>query len=211
MDVPAHILNRREGEQEAWMSRLRLQISRTVLAIQVVASIACGADAQATRREPDPVLRDFLARVDSYMVLHDRLEKEGPPMRQTSDVTETQASQDALAARLQAARAGAKQGDIFEPHIAARFRQLLNPELRGGAAAETRDAIRDEAPVKFDIKVNARFPGGPLPTVPANVLGALPRLPEDLEYRVVDKHLVLRDAHANLIVDYIPDVMCASC
>jgi hypothetical protein len=34
---------------------------------------------------------------------------------------------------------------------------------------------------------------------------------QDLEYRIVDQHLVLRDMHANIIVDYMYDVMCATC
>ena len=38
-------------------------------------------------------------------------------------------------------------------------------------------------------------------TVPPNILAALPKLPEDLEYRFVNKHMILLDVHANLIVD----------
>jgi hypothetical protein len=43
--------------------------------------------------------------------------------------------------------------------------------------------------------------------VPANLLANLPQLPEDVEYRIVDKHLILRDVDANIIVDYIPDAI----
>jgi hypothetical protein len=39
--------------------------------------------------------------------------------------------------------------------------------------------------------------------VPPNVLQALPKLPLDIEYRFVGKHLILRDARANLIIDYM--------
>jgi hypothetical protein len=58
------------------------------------------------------------------------------------------------------------------------------------------------------LKVNAKYPQDqPLPTVPPNVLAALPKLPEELEYRIVKKDLILRDVHANLIVDYIPNAI----
>jgi len=43
--------------------------------------------------------------------------------------------------------------------------------------------------------------------VPPNVLASLPPLPKDIEYRFVNKHLILRDARANLIIDYIPNAL----
>jgi len=55
--------------------------------------------------------------------------------------------------------------------------------------------------------VNAVFPDGALPTMPANVLQVLPRLPKQLEYRIVNTHLVLRDVQAGIIVDYMSHVM----
>ena len=45
--------------------------------------------------------------------------------------------------------------------------------------------------------------GAPLMTVPPNILAALPKLPEDLEFRFVNRHMILLDVHANLIVDYV--------
>jgi hypothetical protein len=58
------------------------------------------------------------------------------------------------------------------------------------------------------LKVNSDYPEGKtLPTVPAKVLLNLPTLPKTLEYRFVDKHLILRDTPANIIVDYIPNAL----
>ena len=39
------------------------------------------------------------------------------------------------------------------------------------------------------------------------LLASLPPLPEEIEYRFVGKHLILRDAKANLIIDYIPNAI----
>jgi hypothetical protein len=47
--------------------------------------------------------------------------------------------------------------------------------------------------------------------MPVNVLKILPPLPEGLQYRIVDNHLLLMDVQANIIVDYILDVMCKTC
>jgi hypothetical protein len=32
----------------------------------------------------------------------------------------------------------------------------------------------------------------------------LPQLPEELEYRIIGKDMILRDVHANIVVDFIP-------
>jgi hypothetical protein len=39
----------------------------------------------------------------------------------------------------------------------------------------------------------------------------LPPLPNGLEYRIVDTHLVLIDTDADIAVDYMLDVMCQTC
>ncbi len=88
------------------------------------------------------------------------------------------------------------------------IRRLLNPELKGPDAADTKKAVEEDAPKGAPLKVNAKYPeNAPLPTVPPNLLAALPRLPEDLEYRFVRRHLILRDVHADVIVDYIPNAL----
>jgi len=58
------------------------------------------------------------------------------------------------------------------------------------------------------LKVNATYPeGNPLPTTPPNVLQNLPKLPEQLEYRIWNKNLIIRDVQANIIVDFIPNAI----
>jgi hypothetical protein len=64
------------------------------------------------------------------------------------------------------------------------------------------------APKSVTLKVNARYPDSqPLPTMPPNILASLPRLPEQLEYRIIGRNLILRDVPANLIVDFIPNAI----
>jgi hypothetical protein len=43
--------------------------------------------------------------------------------------------------------------------------------------------------------------------MPPTLLMMLPTLPEEVEYRFVGKHLLPRDTSANIILDYILDVM----
>jgi hypothetical protein len=160
----------------------------------------------------DPVLKDFQSRLEQYMRLHEERHAAVARADSSRGVAANRASTDQLAARIRAARAGARQGDIFTHSIAATLRSVLNAEVRGASAAHTRATIRDDAPAKFMLHVNAAYPAGAsFPTVPSNVLAALPQLPPGLEYRIVDRHLILRDVDANIIVDYLFDVMCAIC
>jgi hypothetical protein len=151
-------------------------------------------------------MADFKARVDKYADLHKQMATGTAAPKENADPAQINASKTALAAKIQAARAGAKQGDIFTPDIRPVFRRLLAPELKGEEGRDAKAVLKDDAPAPGSVpfKVNAKYPEGqPKPTVPANLLLSLPSLPAPLEYRVVGQHLLLLDTEADLIVDYI--------
>jgi hypothetical protein len=169
------------------------------------------AQAAAAKTNPDAqLLVDFKTRIDQYMALQTKLTKESPPLKETRDPSQIQASQDVLAMKIREARKTAKQGDVFTPEIRQLFRRLMYPETKGAAGAETRAAITEEAheTKQVVLKVNAKYPDdAPLMTVPPNILAALPKLPEDLEYRFVNRTMILLDTHSNLIVDFVPNAI----
>jgi hypothetical protein len=47
----------------------------------------------------------------------------------------------------------------------------------------------------------------PLQTFPPTLIATLPKLPPELEYRFVDNALILRDTKANIVVDFVLNVM----
>ena len=154
------------------------------------------------------ILLDFKTRLDEYAKLRARLQKEGPPLEETPNPGEILTAQKTLAEKIRAARKNAQRGDIFTPEVQKLFHRLMYPELKGPVAAETKEAMKEDAPKSVPLKVNAAYPeGAPLPTVPPNLLAALPKLPEDLEYRFVNRDLILRDVHSNLIVDFFPNAI----
>jgi hypothetical protein len=158
------------------------------------------------------VLSDFQRDVDRYMTLHDKLQGQGTAPKQRADIGENLVSRNALATRIRLARHDAEQGDILTPAIAVTIRTAMNPTLRGPTGSAARESIRDDAPAIFVLEVNGDYPDGESrPTMPGNLLQILPPLPPGLEYRIVDTHLVLMDVDANIVVDYLLDVMCASC
>ena len=182
--------------------------STTVIAAPSQAASQAAAQAVLDKK----VLADFRRDVDRYMALHDKLQRQGNAQKQRSDVGENLVSEQALAMRIRFARRDAQQGDILAPPIARAIRFTLNPALRGSAGGDTRDSIRDGAPATFVLEVNGDYPAGESrSTMPGNLLAILPPLPSGLEYRMVDTHLVLMDVDANIVVDYLRDVMCLTC
>ena len=159
--------------------------------------------ATASPSNPDSaILADFNARLDNYVKKQRALLK-GSPVSEDATPEQITARQDTIAAELRAIRKTATQGDIFTPQIAALFKRLMYPELQGAEGRETKQEIKEDAAAVW-LRVNATYPSEqPLSTVPPNLLAALPQLPMEVEYRIVGKHLMLRDVDANIIIDFI--------
>ncbi len=150
------------------------------------------------------VMQEFMKRVHNYVRVHALAAKQVPPLKSEDDPAKIEAAQQALASKIAELRAGSKPGDIFTPEIARVFRRILAPELNGKEGADTKEAIKDDAPPVAPLKVNAEYPSGAtLPTVPAALLENLPTLPKEVEYRIINRHLLLLDAEAGIVVDYI--------
>lgn len=181
----------------------------TVLSICAVMAASLAGQAQ----EPpstDDTLRHFHHAVDAYAQLHRRLEHRVAPLRAESSPREIVASSDALAAALQAARVDAHEGDIFGPRAADSFRALISRalQLHGFTVENVVTASGEEAPPDAALPVvNERFPWARGAAVFPCVLLALPPLPEELQYRIVGRDLVLVDVHATLVVDILRDAL----
>ena len=207
-----HPAERRRAHEFSQLKEI-MRLKHTLLAIALIFLLASVSYPQTpqTQQNPDtPVFRvqvwgdivtDFSTRVGSYVDLRSELEKGLPALRVTDDPAEIRYAIRALAKRIREARAEARQGDIFTPAISAEFRKALVLEMN----ASTRVAVEDDNPGAFSNRINGSYPEGkPVSTVPPNILAALPRLPADIEYRFLGRHLVLLDTRASVIVDRIP-------
>jgi len=152
------------------------------------------------------LIADFEARVQAYADLRDKVDGGAAHQTQTKHPEKMAAQREALRANVQKARADAKPGDIFTPDIQPFFKKLLKPALAKSGPMDERankNAIKEEEAVIW-LKVNAPYPDKePVLTTPPDVLTQLPKLPKDLEYRFTQKHLILYDARASMIVDFI--------
>lgn len=188
---------------------------RPASAIDTPAQAAQKAGQARTSTDPKvnpnaAIMADFKSRVDKYAQVHKDLATGAAVQKTNASAEQVNKQQAALAAKIQGARAGAKQGDIFTPEVRPLFRRLLAPEMKGEEGRDAKAILKDDAPAPGSVpfRVNAKYPEGqPKPTMPANLLLNLPPLPEPLEYRVVGQHLLLLDTAADLIVDYILNVI----
>ena len=181
----------------------------TALAV-LLASTGIAQTPPTPQADPEPTFRvqvwgyivaDFSTRVQSYFDLRSRLEEGLPPLRVTEDVSEIRRAQRALARKIQAARHGAHEGDIFSPAISAQFEEVLALQMN----AKTWAVIMDDNPGEFSHEINGIYPEGtPYSTVPGTILAVLPALPDDVQYRFLGRHLILLDIRANVILDRIP-------
>jgi hypothetical protein len=169
------------------------------------------ATARQDREQPDfslhvwgYIVEDFSARVAAYSELRSEIEKGLPPLRSTDNPAEIRNAVRALAKRIRAARARTREGDIFTPPISDELRKILALETN----ADTVTAVEDGNPGAFSYRINSSYPEGkPLSSVPANILAALPALPDDIQYRFVGGNLILLDVRAGVILDRIPDAI----
>jgi hypothetical protein len=153
-------------------------------------------------------LAEFNRRVQDYASLRSRLETGLPPLVVTTDADEIERFEHRLAERIRHAR-GSRRGQIFADAMEGQLKRMLVAR----ADAATIAAIMEDGPGEVDVDINETYSKKhSLATMPPNLLLVLPDLPKDLEYRFVGRHLVLRDARANIIVDEVPyAIRCRDC
>lgn len=190
-----------------------MRIVQGAVALLVAATVTAGAAAADLGQSAAPrvnaygaAVKAFRDRIDAYLALRKKAAEGVPSLKETSDPSKLNAREQALGEAIRQARAGAKPGDIFGAELAADIRSLVRQDWAKRSAAD-RAGLIQEIPSGSVADVNASYPSAlPLATFPASLLAALPPLPEDLEYRFVGRHLILRDVQANVIVDVLPNV-----
>lgn len=195
---------------------MRTAASRACILLTLGALVVGGAGAapdasQARSDEDRRILLEFQQRVERYVALHRQLEGPVPAPQVSTSPAEIRAAVDGLAGKIRAARAGARQGDVLTPEIQQLFRRIIRDWLAGRNPADLLGPPDDEDTppgVLLVAEVNGRYPAeAALPPTPPGLLRVLPRLPDELQYRFMDRALILWDMHANVIVDFIPGAL----
>jgi len=154
-------------------------------------------------------LEEFQEETDEYVALHNKLESQLPPLPTQATPEQLQAHEIGLGDLITSARRRAKQGDIFGSEAGRLIRERAQTVFASLYGAQDTAAIQDERSERnVAARVNQRYPVDvPISTMTASVLASLPRLPPELQYRFLGRHLILIDVGARIIVDYMPDVL----
>ena len=154
-------------------------------------------------------LKEFSDRAREYMELHNRLAAELPPVSASATPEEIEGHREGLAKAIRRARtiAGERQGHVFTRHVDPIIRGIVRRDLHSRDLEDSL-AILEEGVLNPRLRFNDPWPSNAARgTVPPRLLKTLPPLPVGLEYRFLGRHLVLVDSPANLIVDYLTNVV----
>ena len=152
----------------------------------------------------------FDARVTDYLRIRQEIASRSPLERTFDDPRQMLHERAMLRSAIRKARGDARPGDLFTAEAAPAFRRII------AATIVASGLDQDDLVERFN---DDRTPGARPPAVnekydwrlgawmwPA-LLHALPRLPPELEYRIVDDDLVLIDTRASLVVDILKDAL----
>ena len=145
---------------------------------------------------------EFKKRVDGYLKLRKAVTQKYPEVKETGNPAKIHEREVNLGKGIAMARANAKAGDLFGP-VSRQLLTIVENDWNSRSPADQK-AILSELPKGLMLKVNQPYPPSiPLASAPPTLLAQLPMLPEELEYRLVDRRLLLRDRDANVIVDVL--------
>jgi hypothetical protein len=150
------------------------------------------------------IIQDFEKKVADYLQLRKDAESRMPALKATAAPAKITQHQNELARAIRKARGNAKQGDVFTKPIDMEIRRLLHIAMGPVDASHVRQSLRQAEPVQLELHVGDAYPPHlPLQSTPPTILGNLPKLPPEIEYRITGRDLVLIDTKANLIIDLI--------
>jgi hypothetical protein len=182
---------------------------RTRVAV-VLAVIGMASEAGAAQTPDLSAVQQFEQRVSAYVALRRVVAIHTPPPAISSDSNAIVAAEDTLAEAIRAARPQARVGDIFTTQAAHAFRRRIEGVLQRNHRdlTDLLAEINGEAPFRSaQLTVNDRFDWQYGARMPGDLIEALPPLPGFLQYRFVNRDLLLIDIEADLIVDVLPDAL----
>ena len=184
----------------------------TVLAVAVPVTILSAAGQVTTHLVGETALQEFNDDVADYLRLRQRAEAAVPDLSVTNDPGSLTHTVSELSDRIRKARPGARRGDVFSPGVTREFRSRISGAIRDARTtpADLLAAIREDTSAgrtKHGLAVNGTYKWAAGWSMPPEILQALPELPDPLEYRFVNRDLLLVDVDADLIVDILPEAI----
>jgi len=179
--------------------------------VAAVAASSVGIDVGSAQERDGRrgALQVFEQRVVAYAELHRRIDAGFPPLAVSDDLQMLAWRRASVAAALTAERRDAQQGDIFDTPVAAAVRDVITNALIGvDLELMLADLYEDcDLPADYRPQVNAAYPDWASHAMPPVLLNVLPRLPDGIQYRLIERDLLLWDVNADVIVDVLPNAL----
>jgi hypothetical protein len=170
------------------------------------------------------LMDEFYDEIQDYVRVRQAAVDVVPPLPAEATAEQIATRQKALTAAIVEFRRRARQGEIFDREIEAAFRRIFKEAFDGPGGAAILNEIhagnpkvegipRPTNPTQEEKKavrvgVNVVYPDdAPFSSVPPSLLLKIPALPEQVRYRFVGRALILRDTEANVILDFIRDIV----
>lgn len=167
------------------------------------------ADPAGQQDTDAPGFKEFSERVNDYVKIHRAIESGLPTLKSTDLPEMISAHQLALARKIRESRPNAQPGDIFTSEARKSFQHVIRNVMLSPQGTSATATMNQGAPLADNpMKVNEAYPDKlPYTTVPPSLLVALPKLPDQVEYRLVGHDLLLLDPKANMVVDIFAGVI----
>ena len=189
-------------------TRLRRYAVCLALTIPLAAHVVLAAPEQEPGTKA--TLARFQKQVNDYLALRWRATRDLPPLPSAAKLPEIVATIELQVRAIRRARDGARSGEIFANDMAVLVRQNLSATIDeyNLDVAQLLEYTECDAPTFL----GRPRPGDRLPwlraaRMPELMLTALPPLPYELEYRFLERDLVLLDIDLALVVDVLPNAL----
>ncbi len=159
---------------------------------------------QEQRRDAH-ALHTFNERVQGYVRVHHKVEGAFnlPHLKPTGSIKKIQQRQRAMARHIGELRRNAHEGDIFTPEVKAYFERALTAAYRTNSEGILANLVCISEEDR-KLRPNDVYPATwEYNAMPPTILRHLPRLPEEVEYRIVNKDLIVLDVEADMVVDIL--------
>lgn len=175
--------------------------------IAVLTGLGCymGSGENHEHRRDAHALHIFNDRVQDYVRLHHKAEDSFhlPHLKPTGSIRKIQQRQRAMAQHIRALRKNAREGDIFTPEVSAYFERSLAAAYQNNSEGILANLVcisQDDQRLRPNDVYPATWEYNPMPPT---ILLHVPRLPSELEYRIVNKDLIVLDVEADMVVDIL--------
>jgi hypothetical protein len=175
----------------------------------MIVAMVGAASAQDPPGADPQVKKEFDHRVSDYLKIHKAAIGDVHKLKPTNSPAEIKHYEHQLAEHIRDGRRNARRSDILTTETCAELKRLVGITMQGPEATQIRASLGSGSQAQVpELRVGQTYPAGvPLQSTPPSLLKNLPQLPQEVEYRVVGRDLVLRDIDANMIIDYCTNII----